>query len=119
MVNDRALALQLCRTRIPTKTESSQTSKVCIRRKNRVQYLWIDTQADSERVAESYPCGILNYFMGYFFLLSFGQSFSFAWFRVHIYNISGSSMCAHASLSQDGFHRRGLWVEHHLASLPS
>ena len=29
--------------------ESSETNKVFIRRKKRVQYMWIDTQVDSER----------------------------------------------------------------------
>ena len=27
-------------------------------------------------------------------------------------------MCVHTSLSQDGFHRKGVWVEHPLASFP-
>ena len=33
--------------RIPTKTESSETSEVFIRSK-KVQYMWMDTWADSE-----------------------------------------------------------------------
>ena len=47
LVSGKALVLQLWRKRIPTKTESSETSKVFIRRKKRVQYLWIDTREDS------------------------------------------------------------------------
>ena len=43
--------------------------------------------------------------MGRFSQVSFGQSFWFACFTVHIWFISGSSL-----VSQDGFHPRGLWV---------
>ena len=46
-------------------TESSETSKVFIRRK-RVQYMWIDTQVGSER--ESLPRGSLYHFYGAFLL---------------------------------------------------
>lgn len=54
---------------IPTKTESSETSKMFIRKK-RIQNVWIDTRADSE----SCPSGSLNTFMGHFFRVSFDQS---------------------------------------------
>ena len=39
---------------------------------------------ERERVPESHPGGSLN-FMGHFFWFSFGQSFWFAWFTVHIW----------------------------------
>ena len=69
--------------------------------------MWIDTLAGSER--ESRPRGSLNHLYGHFFPVSFGQSSCCAWFRVHIWYVLGSSpVCT--SLSQDGFHRRGLWV---------
>ena len=44
-----------------TKRESNETSRVFIKREN-VQYMWMDTQADSgrERVAKSHPHGSLN-----------------------------------------------------------
>ena len=46
-----------------TKRESNKTSRVFIQREN-VQYMWLDTQADSgrERVTESHPHGSLNCF---------------------------------------------------------
>ena len=48
VVSDKALALQLCR-RVPTKLESSETSKVFVKGgKKRIQYMWIDTWVDSE-----------------------------------------------------------------------
>ena len=45
--------------------ESSETSKVFIRRK-RVQYVWTDIQVDCER--ESHPHGSLNHLYGTFLL---------------------------------------------------
>ena len=62
VVSDKALALQLCRKEFPPKTESSETSKVFIKRKK--EYVWIDTQVDSER--ESRPHSSLNHFYGAF-----------------------------------------------------
>ena len=53
--------------------------------------------------------------MEHFFWVSFGQSFWFAWFTVHILYLSGSS---HASLNQDGSYQRGVWVEHPLTWFP-
>ena len=46
-----------------TKRESNETSRVFTQREN-VQYMWLDTQADSgrDRVAESHPHGSLNCF---------------------------------------------------------
>lgn len=39
--------------------------------------------------------------MGYFFQFSFW----FAWLKVHIWYIPGFSMCVHASLAKNGYHR--------------
>ena len=39
VVSDKALALWLCKKRIPTKMESSETSKVFIGRKNSIVYV--------------------------------------------------------------------------------
>ena len=55
--SDKALAPWLCRKRILTKMESSETSKLFIRRKKkqRVQQVWIDTWAESEGETLSHP----------------------------------------------------------------
>lgn len=55
--------------------------------------------------------------MRHFPQLSFGQSFWFAQFTARIGYISGSSVCAHMSVSQGGLYCRGLCVEHLLMSL--
>ena len=81
--------------------------------KNQTQLNWTDwhvhTSGLREHAAELHPCGSLNYFYGAFFQISFGQSFWFAWFTVHILYISRSS---------HGCYRKGLWVERPLTSLP-
>ena len=69
VVSNKALGFQLCIKRIPTEMESSETNKVLIRRKKRVQYIWTDTQTDSERVPKSCPHGSLNHFYGAFLLV--------------------------------------------------
>ena len=51
--------------------------------------------------------------MGHFFCVSSGQSSCFAWLRVRIWLSPGPPTCVRASLSQDGFQRRGLWVGWH------
>ena len=69
--SDKALAPWLCRKTILTKMESSETSKLFIRRKKKkkVQQVWIDTRAESRgRNPESRPGGSLNYFYGPFLL---------------------------------------------------
>ena len=89
-----------------------------IKRKKRVQYLWIDTWVDSEGlwVAPLWQFEFLLwnisswYSLANHFDLPGSQS---------IYGISQNPpMCAHPFLSQDGFYQRGLWVEHPLTSLP-
>ena len=74
-----------------------------------IQYVWIDTQAGSERVAESRA-------HWQFELLSRGISSGFP--LTSHFDLPGSESifgvsqdpptCVHASLSQDGFHLRGL-----------
>ena len=89
-----------------------------IKRKKRVQYLWIDTWVDSESlwVALLWQFEFLLwnicswYSLANHFDLPGSQS---------IYGISQNPpMCAHPFLSQDGFYQRGLWVKHPLTSLP-
>ena len=93
--------------------ESSEISKVFIRRKKRVQYTWIDTQVDSERdrialrAFELLLWGISSNFpLANHFDLPDSQS---------ILGISQDpAMCARISLGQNGFYRRCIW----LAPLP-
>ena len=69
--------------------------------------------AQRERVAESHPGGILNYFNGAFLP-------RFLWPIVlicltlspHLVCLRVLLLCAHTSLSQDGFYWKGLWVVH-------
>ena len=72
--------------------------------------MWIDTWADAERERgtlswqfELRVWGISSGFplTNYFDLPGSQSTFSLS---------RGPSMCTHASLSQDAFHRRGLWV---------
>lgn len=65
MVSDKALALQLCRQRILTKTESRETSKVFI---GREEYSTVCGQTQRETVTKSHPCGRLNHLHGAFLL---------------------------------------------------
>ena len=92
--------------RIPTKKKSSETNKIFIRRKKRIQYVWIDTRADSESVAAL----VFITYTGHFFQVSFGPSFDLP----DSESVSGISqdppMCIRASLSQGGFHGEGLWA---------
>ena len=72
--------------------------------------MWIDTWADAERER-----GTLSW---QFELRVWGISSGFP--LTNYFDLPGSqstfslsrdpSMCTHASLSQDAFHRRGLWV---------
>ena len=93
--------------------EISEASKVFIRRKKSIQYVWIDTQAGSGReLLSSILMVVWIIFMGYFFHVSFGQSFWYAWFTVHIWYISGSShMCISISWP------RWILPKRHLSSL--
>ena len=59
---DKALALRLCRKRMPTKMESSETSKVFCRRKKK-STIHVDTYMGRLR---GRVCGSLNSFYGAF-----------------------------------------------------
>ena len=117
MVSNKVLALWLCIKRIPTKTESSETSKVFIRRK-KVQYLWRNTQEDSQESPWVVPKWQWK-------LLIWGISSSFPLANhsdlpgsQSVFGISQDPLlCVHASLSQDGFYWKAVWVEHPLSSL--
>ena len=92
--SDKGPGLQALQKRFSMKTESSEASKVFIKRKNTTVCV-IGSQADSEGQAPSCACqsGWII-FIGHFLWVSFGQSLQFAWFTVHIRYISGSS-CVH------------------------
>ena len=49
VVSDKGLGPSAMQKRIPTKIESSEASRIFIKRKKRVQYMWIDTEAGLER----------------------------------------------------------------------
>ena len=96
--------------------ESSETSKVFIRRK---KWLWRDTQIGSESFVP----------LGWFKSLTWGQFFTFP-LAIHL-ALSGSEsifgltqgplLCAHASFSQDGSSTRvsgTLTKRYYLVSLP-
>ena len=87
--------------KISTKTESSEAGKVFIKRK-RVQYMWIDTWADSE--GEFLSCWALPLWQfgllsrGISSKFSFSQSLWLTWFTVHIWYVLGSvHVCTHVS----------------------
>ena len=63
--------------------------------------------------------GVVHHdFDGGFFWVSFGQSFCFVWFRcIKLVCLRTLPCVLHASLSQDGFYRKGIWVEHPLTLL--
>ena len=119
-VSDKSLALRLCRKRIPTKTESSETSKVYIRRTKKYSTCGqTHRRAQRKRVASSWQ----------FKSLIWGTSSVFP--LTNHFDLPGSEsvfgasqdlpVCARASLSQDVVYQRGLWVVslswHQLASL--
>ena len=70
VVSDKVPGPLVLQQRISTKTESSEASKVFIKREK--MSVCIDSRSDSrrERITEWCPCGSLNYFYGAF-LLSF------------------------------------------------
>ena len=73
--------------------------------------MWIDTQADSGRECLWTPGG-LNYFYGVFLLGFLRPVISDLPGSQFIFSISQDPpMCAHTTLSQDGFYWRGIWVE--------
>ena len=96
----------------------------CLLGGKRVQYVWIDTRADSEGASqELHPCNNLSHLYG-------GISSCFPLANhcdlpssQSIFGISQDpSIGSHASLNQDGYYRKGKWVRNipwhnsHLAS---
>ena len=69
MVSDKALAVQLCGKRIPTKMESSEASRVFIRRKESKVHVHRHTGWTLESVPESGPRGSLSYYYGAFLMV--------------------------------------------------
>ena len=105
VVSDKSSGPSALQKRISTKMESSEATKVFIWRKKSTVHVnrhtlkeryRQDTHRLKERVLLSLtPMAVWITFMEYFFLVSFGQSFWVAWFRVPIRYISGSShVCA-------------------------
>ena len=115
----RALALRLCRKEFPQRWKVVKQVK-CLLRGKIVQYMWIDTRAVSGResrwVAPSWQLESLLWGISSWFPLANRLDFSGS---LSIFGISQvPPMCTHASLSQDGFYRKGVWVAHPLAWLP-
>ena len=52
---------------------------------------------------------VLITFIGHFFQVSFGQSFLFAWFTVHILYGHNILLCVHTSPLSMGFSRQKYW----------
>ena len=104
--------------RTPTKTESSETNEVFVKKKSTV---CVDRHLSrlGGRVPESHLCRSLSYLYA---------AFSSGFPLTSHFDLPGSesmfdlpqdpSLCVHTSLSQDGFFRRGLWVAWHHVSLP-
>ena len=110
VVSDKGPGPSAMQKRISTKMESSEASTVFIKRK-RVQYVWIGTWADSE--GESLSCALVavwSTFMRCFFQVSLVNHFGLPCSQ-SIFGISQDPpKCAQASLSQNGFYRKGIWV---------
>ena len=128
MVSDKGPGLCFCRKEFP---QSWKVVKQVVIKRTRVNYMWIDTWADSE--GESVSHTLKWQYMGYFFRVSSGQSFFFGGgmggvqpgacpahpgpahpFANRFYlpgsqSVFGISqdppMCVHASLSQDN-----IWI---------
>ena len=99
VVSDKGPGPSAMQKRIPTKKESSEASKVFIKRK-RVQYVWIGTSVDSE--GESLSCALVavwSTFMRCFFQVSLANHFGLPCSQF-IFGISQDPpKCAQASLS--------------------
>ena len=77
--------------------------------------MWTHGQTQRERVAEL--CSHDTY-MGHFFWVSFADHFDLLGSESMFSISQDPPMRARASLSQDGFYRRGIWAKHLLTSLP-
>ena len=105
VASDKALALQLCRRRTPTNTESNGASKICIRRRKSTVHVYrrksrhrIDTRG---RIPETYSCGSLSQLWGITSRFPLTNHFALPE-RVCIWCISGSShVCMHLFTKMD------------------
>ena len=120
MVNDKGPGPLALEKRISTKTESSEASKVLMERKKST--VCVDRHTgefrERDRVTESHPHGseLLLWSISSWFPLA--NQFDFPGSQ-SIFGISQEpSMCAHASLSQDGFYHTGTWIDRPLTLLP-
>jgi len=120
VVRDKGPDPSALQKRISTETESTEASKVFIRREKRVQYVWIDTWADSE--GESLSCALVAVwiiFWGLFSSFPLANHFDLPGSQ-SIFGVSQDPpMCLHTSLSQDAFYPKGVWVEHPLTEFSS
>ena len=119
-VSDKGPDPSALQKRISTKTESNKASRVFIKRKKSTVEIHTGGLG-RERVTESCPHGSLNYFYGTFLPGSLWSILSNC--LVHspclVYLRILQRVRTHASLSRDGFYRKGLWVAWcQLASLP-
>ena len=112
VVSDKGPGPSAMHKRIPTKMESSEASTLFIKRK-RVQYVWIGTWADSER--EYLSCALVavwSTFMRCFFQVLWKKLIILVCLVHSLYLVLSQDppKCAQASLSQNGFYRKGIWV---------
>ena len=87
-------------------------------RRKRVRYMWIDTWADSGRIAESQLCDSLNYFKGHSFQFPLTNHFDLPDSESVLGISQDLPICSYSSVSQDRFFCKSLWVEQPLASIP-
>ena len=112
VVSDKALTLQLCRKEFLQRWKVVKQVK-CLLRSKIVQSVWKDTRVLSGRescwVAPSWQLESLLWGISSRFPLANRLNFPGS---LSIFGISQDPpMCAHTSLSQDGFYWRGVWVE--------
>ena len=93
--------------------------KVFICRKKSTVYVDRHMSKLRGKVPESHTCGSLNHLHGHFFQVFFGHDHFDLPGSQTLFGISQDPpICRQASLRQDRFYRRGLWVERLLTSLP-
>ena len=120
VVGDKGPDPSALQKRISTKTESTEASKVFIRREKRVQYVWIDTWADSE--GESLSCALVAVwiiFLGLFSSFPLANQFDLPGSQSMFGVSQDPPLCVHTSLSRDGFYQQGVWVAHPLTEFSS
>ena len=99
----------------PWRTESDMTEvtsmHVCM-------HVWVDTWADSGRIAESQLCDSLNFFKGHSFQFPLTNHFDLPDSESVLGIPQDPPICSYSSVSQDRFFCKSLWVEQPLASIP-